>query len=462
LIAKGKFEKVPPINEKIEELAKEKKDEFTRPVAAFITFERQEGKDRCMKYFCDPKDKKKIEDETFDDDANQREAALLAQVDKSLLGNEIVCLSAAEPTEIIWENRHVTEKEQRCHKIVVFFMSFLFLLGMFFLFIWMKAIEVNNMFRYPATMNCDSIESIFVGQEDLFNMYADLDKDYTLYKQGTGIYQCYCKGRSYTELAESGLSDGDTCHKYFVQFGGGYALGELVTVVITVVNLIIRDVVIWMIKKVGYHTNTAEISAIMVTIYVATFFNTGILLLLADANLSQVKMLSWLPGFKGPFPDLTEEWYIVIAPSLILTMVLNAIAPWISVCSGLASQAVFRGLDQGFSTYLCCKPDKTTKCKTIQEYVNLYAGPQHVMSYKYSALLTTVCVTFMYGVALPELFPIAAFTYFNYYVVEKFLITYWYQRPPVYDDKLNKTALELMGAAPILMLFFGYWCLGNM
>ena len=82
MIAKGKFEKVPPINEKIEELAKEKKDEFTRPVAAFITFERQEGKDRCMKYFCDPKDKKKIEDETFDDDANQREAALLAQVDK--------------------------------------------------------------------------------------------------------------------------------------------------------------------------------------------------------------------------------------------------------------------------------------------------------------------------------------------------------------------------------------------
>lgn len=94
--------------------------------------------------------------------------------------------------------------------------------------------------------------------------------------------------------------------------------------------------------------------------------------------------------------------------------------------------------------------------------MNLYAGPKHIMSYKYSAILTTVCVTFMYGCALPELFPIAAFTFFNYYAVEKFTITYWYQRPPVYDDKLNKTALELMGLAPILMLFFGYWCMGNM
>jgi len=48
------------------------------------------------------------------------------------------------------------------------------------------------------------------------------------------------------------------------------------------------------------------------------------------------------------------------------------------------------------------------------------------MHFKYSAILTTICVTFMYGIALPELFPIAAFTFFNYYIVEKFLITYYY------------------------------------
>jgi hypothetical protein len=72
------------------------------------------------------------------------------------------------------------------------------------------------------------------------------------------------------------------------------------------------------------------------------------------------------------------------------------------------------------------KPDKGTKCKTIQAYVNLYGGPPHVMSTKYSALMTTVCVTFMYGVCLPELFLIAALCYFLYYVCEKFLVTYYY------------------------------------
>lgn len=97
----------------------------------------------------------------FDEEGSSREARLLAQVDKSLLGNEIVCFSAAEPTEIIWENRHVTESQQRCHKIGVFIASLIFLVGMFILFTWMKAIEVQNMFRYPATMNCASIQSIF-------------------------------------------------------------------------------------------------------------------------------------------------------------------------------------------------------------------------------------------------------------------------------------------------------------
>lgn len=98
----------------------------------------------------------------------------------------------------------------------------------------------------------------------------------------------------------------NVCHAWFSQAYGGYAIGESVTIAITVVNIIIRSLCIWMIKKVGYHTETGEITAIMLTIFVATFFNTAVLLLLADANLSEVTILSWIPGLKGPFPDLTE------------------------------------------------------------------------------------------------------------------------------------------------------------
>lgn len=147
---------------------------------------------------------------------------------------------------------------------------------------------------------------------------------------------------------------------------------------------------------------------------------------------------------------------------MIFTMFLNAIYAYIDFGISFGTMALFRCLDQGFGSYLCCKKEKTTKCKTIQEYVNIYSGPQHVMSYRYSAILNTVMVCMMYGVALPIMFPIASFTFFNYYLVDRFLITYYYQRPPIYDDKLNNAALSTMKYAPLLMLFFGYWCMGNM
>jgi len=67
---------------------------------------------------------------------------------------------------------------------------------------------------------------------------------------------------------------------------GGYAISELVSVAVTVVNTIIRTINIILIKFVGYHTESEEITAIMLSIFVATFFNTAILLLLADADLT--------------------------------------------------------------------------------------------------------------------------------------------------------------------------------
>jgi len=42
-------------------------------------------------------------------------------------------------------------------------------------------------------------------------------------------------------------------------------------------------------------------------------------------------------------------------------------------------------------------------------------------------------VTFMYGLALPLLFPIALLAFLVLYVTEKLTITYYYRKPPMYD-----------------------------
>jgi len=71
-------------------------------------------------------------------------------------------------------------------------------------------------------------------------------------------------------------------------------------------------------------------------------------------------------------------------------------------------------------------------------------------------------VTFMYGMGLPILFPIAAFTYFVLYTLERLLTSYFYQLPPTFDDKITKNAMGTLRWAAVLYMLFGFWMLSNL
>ena len=67
----------------------------------------------------------------------------------------------------------------------------------------------------------------------------------------------------------------------------------------------------------------------------------------------------------------------------------------------------------------------------------------------------------MFGLVLPILFPIALFTFFNMYVMERILVAYYYIQPPMYGDELDNLTLKYMKLAPLFIVFFGYWFLGQ-
>jgi hypothetical protein len=67
----------------------------------------------------------------------------------------------------------------------------------------------------------------------------------------------------------------------------------------------------------------------------------------------------------------------------------------------------------------------------------------------------------MFGIALPVLFPIAAISFLVLYTMEKLQVTYFYRKPPMYDEKMNSAAIGILKYAPVFMMFFGFWVLGN-
>lgn len=151
------------------------------------------------------------------------------------------------------------------------------------------------------------------------------------------------------------------------------------------------------------------------------------------------------------------DWYTDIGPALVQTMLINAVFPIVEVGYTYPQRVLWRMLDRG-----CCSCNTyKTKKKTIQQYVNLYSGPNYLMHFKYSSMLNTIFVSFMYGLALPLLFPIALLGIIVLYLVERIQITYVYKKPPMYDDKLNNATLSILKWAPFLMMMFGYWLMGN-
>jgi len=228
----------------------------------------------------------------------------------------------------------------------------------------------------------------------------------------------------------------------------------VVSISIVVINIVLRTLMLSLLTWIGFHTESEQTSAIMTSIFVVQFFNTAILLILTNAN-TKYAGLGFLP-FNGMYADLNFEWYNDIGASFIVTMLTAAVFPIIEFCIAFSMKTVFKFLDRG-----CKFSGETTKKNTIQAYINLYSGPEYAMHFKYSGMMNSVFVCFMYGIAIPMLFPICLLGFTILYTVEKLMITYFFRKPPMFDEKLNSSAITKMKYAPLFMMFFGYWCMSN-
>jgi len=133
-------------------------------------------------------------------------------------------------------------------------------------------------------------------------------------------------------------------------------------------------------------------------------------------------------------------------------MWFNAWFPIIEVLMYFGIRLLFRIMDRG------CSCDKyKTRTTSIQSYLDTYTGPAYLMHYKYSTLLNVVFVTFMYGLGMPILFPIACLSFVILYFQEKTMLYYGYRVPPMYDERLSQNVLDRLQTAPILLILFGYW-----
>ena len=236
----------------------------------------------------------------------------------------------------------------------------------------------------------------------------------------------------------------------------GKIYGQAVAFIIIAVNLILKAVIIALIQWIREDTVSQQLASITNGVFIAQFFNTGFLLLLVNANITEHEPSQVTKYFKGPFYDYMPRWYSEVGMKIVQTMMINSILPYVTLTTGFAIPALKRGIDRRFSGDIY-----KTKKTSMAMYKALYSGANYVIHFKYSGLLNITFITMMYGVGMPILFPLAAFNFFNQWLCERIIVSYQVQQPPIMDDKLTVNCIEMLYFSPLFLLINGYWMLSS-
>ena len=81
------------------------------------------------------------------------------------------------------------------------------------------------------------------------------------------------------------------CDEYTKLKFQGLILSNIVTVLVSVVNIIVRTLTFGLIDFIGYETESERLAMIMQVIFITCFINTGFLGLLTNANFEYTPVL---------------------------------------------------------------------------------------------------------------------------------------------------------------------------
>jgi hypothetical protein len=182
----------------------------------------------------------------------------------------------------------------------------------------------------------------------------------------------------------------------------------------------------------------------MVALTVMQFFNTAVLLLVRLFLETDQETLTY------SVQSISVYWYIKYAPILVGTMKAMAAWPMIELATYGAVFKFLRYFDRGFSR------DKfKTKLPSIQTYIDLHAGPEFAIHWRYSSTMLQFSVALLFGAGLPVLYTIALISCILQYTVDRFLVCYFYREPPAFNESMTLVAIKS------LRLFAVVSCLGT-
>lgn len=219
------------------------------------------------------------------------------------------------------------------------------------------------------------------------------------------------------------------------------------------INVVLNQLVFIGVAFEKHNNATSELRARALYLFVLQFINTGLLVLLLNAQISS-------PTFSllrsGENPDFNSSWYSSVGTSIILTMLLNLFIPHLMPLALTLYSSLKRCCDRD-----CSDNRKKTNKYTQAELNELHLGPEMQIDERYAQLYNTIFVCLAYSAGIPLLIPIL----FGYVVVtlavDSCLFSVSYRIPPKYSATLPQAFTSLLPFTIVLHLAFASWMLSN-
>jgi len=287
----------------------------------------------------------------------------------------------------------------------------------------------------------------------------------------TGALTCFCNNQKASGFVEEDMrypiynSDGSLLnfpicgdyHANYNSFGTVGIITSLTSALVVASGFILRTCFIKLVSCAKENKTSKSATATMKLVLIVTFFNAGILYVLAAWSFRE---LGSTDGgfFNGVFTDFNSQWFLDIGNLIAETTAINIFAPTIEALVFTGLRILKRCIDQ---RTLCPCDKHKSNAHNMQKFEAIYSGPMFFVHYRLAYIVNIVYIAFFFGPGIPVLIPIATAGLMWNYISERYRMAYSYVKPPSYDSSLSQDTLTALGYAPLLYAIMSIWLFSN-
>ncbi|GBG27280.1 Hypothetical Protein FCC1311_035022 [Hondaea fermentalgiana] len=435
------FERVKQLDEEASRSA-----EAGAALFAFVTFEDQRDRARCLKMY--------------------RRVTFSLHQDPELKLNgehELKVTAAPPPSTLLWENNEVSRTSRHVRAAGTTLMMAILLFLTIVISFASEPYKISKSLADVASglssydTVCDGVFAVASSFEEAVAIADDpseQDSFSMVNRPDLSLPDCLC------EAVTSGITfpNGTTPEGLFV--GDGYCAeywsdrtyAIAVQVFVSFATLVMNTIIFFFLTGTAYMMKYTSVVRreldIMRRLFITTYLNTGLVVLVVNADFQSVldttfnSFGQWL--FQGNFDDFTQEWFRVVGVEIIMFAALNVLAPHIYPLVLQAINSLYRRYHMPISQ---------------SELNEMYLGPDFVLSYRYSQVLMMCFFLMTYSTGMPVLYMFGIISIPVTFAVDKFFFTHLCRTPAEFSGVLATWANEILQWAAVVHLVFGIWML---